>query len=48
ALCNKQLNSDPSRKHLYRYAIERIEKPKEIQLPQHRELPPGAPIGCEF
>lgn len=32
----------------YTYALERIEKPKDIALPQHRELPPGAPIGCDI
>lgn len=32
----------------YMYAIERIEKPKDIELPQHREIAPGAPIGCEW
>ena len=31
----------------YEYAIERIEKPKDMVIPVHRELPPGAPIGCE-
>lgn len=31
----------------YTYAIERISKPKDFTLPQHREIPPGAPIGCE-
>lgn len=31
----------------YLYAAERIEKPKDIELPQHREIAPGAPIGCE-
>lgn len=30
----------------YQYAIERIEKPKDFVIPQHRDLPPGAPIGC--
>jgi D-ribose pyranose/furanose isomerase RbsD len=30
------------------YAIERINNPKEISLPQHKEIPPGAPIGCEW
>jgi hypothetical protein len=29
------------------YLIERINNPKEIALPVHKELPPGAPIGCE-
>lgn len=32
----------------YAYAIERINKPKDISLPQHKDLPPGAPIGCEW
>ena len=31
----------------YEYTIERIEKPKEIPLPTYREMPPGAPIGCD-
>ncbi len=30
------------------YAIERINNPKEISLPEHKEIPPGAPIGCEW
>lgn len=30
------------------YAIERINNPKEVSLPQHKEIPPGAPIGCDF
>jgi Met-zincin len=29
------------------YMIERINNPKDIPLPQHKEIPPGAPIGCE-
>jgi LEA14-like dessication related protein len=29
------------------YIIERINNPKEIALPVHKELPPGAPIGCD-
>lgn len=41
-------NSNAALKPHYIYAIERISKPKEILLPQHKELPPGAPIGCEF
>lgn len=32
----------------YTYAVERIINPKEIALPQHKEIPPGAPIGCDF
>jgi hypothetical protein len=30
------------------YIIERINHPKEISLPQHKEIPPGAPIGCDW
>ncbi len=30
------------------YAIERINNPKEISLPEHKEIPPGAPIGCDW
>ena len=41
-------NSNPSLKPHYSYAIERIIKPKDIALPQHKEIPPGAPIGCDF
>jgi hypothetical protein len=29
------------------YIVARIEKPKDISLPVHKELPPGAPIGCD-
>jgi hypothetical protein len=32
----------------YAYAIERIEKPKDIPQPAHKDIPPGAPIGCDF
>jgi hypothetical protein len=32
----------------YAYAIERIEKPKDIPQPQHKDIPPGAPIGCDW
>ncbi|HJV20895.1 MAG TPA: zinc-dependent metalloprotease [Sediminibacterium sp.] len=32
----------------YTYAVARIKNPKDIALPQHREIPPGAPIGCDF
>ncbi len=41
-------NNNPSIKAHYAYAIERIAKPKDIALPQHKEIPPGAPIGCDF
>jgi len=32
----------------YLYALERINKPKEISLPVHKDIPPGAPIGCDY
>lgn len=32
----------------YNYLIERINNPKEISLPEHKEIPPGAPIGCDL
>lgn len=32
----------------YAYAIERISKPKDIELPQPKSIPPGAPIGCDW
>ena len=32
----------------YGYAIERINKPKDIPQPKHKEIPPGAPIGCDW
>lgn len=32
----------------YTYAVERIKNPKDIALPQHKEIPPGAPIGCDL
>lgn len=35
-------------KSQYAYAIERISKPKDIPQPQHKDIPPGAPIGCDF
>lgn len=41
-------NSNAALKAHYSYAIERISKPKDIALPQHKEIPPGAPIGCDF
>ncbi|TAF55356.1 MAG: DUF5117 domain-containing protein [Sphingobacteriia bacterium] len=31
----------------YIYALKRMEAPGEIKLPAHKEVPPGAPIGCD-
>ena len=43
-----QKNASPGLEAHYQYAIERINKPKEIELPKHKEIPPGAPIGCDW
>lgn len=32
----------------YAFAIERIEKPKDIPQPAHKDIAPGAPIGCDW
>jgi hypothetical protein len=40
-------NGSPQRAH-YSYAIERISKPKDIPQPKHKDIPPGAPIGCDW
>ncbi len=58
AICFSRLNAlkkelaaktstDSAIKAHYEYAIERIEKPKDVIIPVHREMPPGAPIGCD-
>lgn len=44
----EQMKNTPGLKAHYSYAIERINKPKDISLPQHKDIPPGAPIGCDF
>ncbi|MBL7813610.1 MAG: zinc-dependent metalloprotease [Saprospiraceae bacterium] len=46
--CAEKLNGASDNKAHFAYTIERIDKPKDIALPQHRELPPGAPIGCDW
>ena len=46
--CEAQIKINPSLKAYYIYAIERINKPKDIAVPQFKEIPPGAPIGCDF
>jgi hypothetical protein len=43
-----QMSKTAANKSHYLYAVERIEKPKDIALPQHKEIPPGAPIGCDW
>ena len=44
----EQMSKTAADKSHYIYATERIDKPKDIALPQHKEIPPGAPIGCDF
>lgn len=45
--CQMLIKQNAPHRAFYEFAVERIEKPKDIALPTHRELPPGAPIGCE-
>ena len=40
--------TNPSLKAHYLYAVERINKPKEISLPAAKSIAPGAPIGCDW
>ncbi len=44
----EQMKNTPGVKAHYSYAVERISKPKDISLPQHKDIAPGAPIGCDF
>jgi hypothetical protein len=39
--------NNPELSYHYTYAVERIDHPKEVPMPVHKEIPPGAPIGCE-
>ncbi|WP_026768130.1 zinc-dependent metalloprotease [Asinibacterium sp. OR53] len=43
-----QAQAHPALKAHYSYAVERINKPKDIAVPQHKEIAPGAPIGCDL
>lgn len=43
-----QMKNTPGLKAHYSYAVERISHPKDIVLPQPKEIAPGAPIGCDF
>lgn len=43
-----QVQNTPRLKAHYSYAIERISHPKDIVLPQPKEIAPGAPIGCDL
>jgi hypothetical protein len=44
----EQMKNTAGLKAHYSYAIERINKPKDIPQPQHKDIPPGAPIGCDW
>ena len=46
--CEAKLKTVAANKAHYSYAIERIERPKDISIPVHREIAPGAPIGCDW
>jgi len=47
-LAQQQMTANPALTAHYSYAIERIEHPEKIQMPQPVDLPPGAPIGCDW
>ena len=44
----EQMKNTTGLKAHYTYAIERINKPKDIPQPIHKDIPPGAPIGCDW
>ncbi|MBS1626552.1 MAG: zinc-dependent metalloprotease [Bacteroidetes bacterium] len=46
--CTEQMKMNSTLKAHYSYAIERIDKPKDIIVPQHKDIAPGAPIGCDW
>ncbi|MBS1638964.1 MAG: zinc-dependent metalloprotease [Bacteroidetes bacterium] len=46
--CAEQIKINPTLKAHYSYAIERIDKPKDITVPQHKDIAPGAPIGYDW
>lgn len=46
-LCTNMLEANTTERAHCEYTIERIDKPKDISLPSHRDMPPGAPIGCD-
>jgi hypothetical protein len=48
AWAEARMKTVPALKAHYAYAVERIEEPRDIPQPQHRDIPPGAPIGCDF
>ena len=42
-----QIKANKYKTH-FTYLIDRIEHPKDISLPKHKEIAPGAPIGCDM
>ncbi|MBY0481130.1 MAG: zinc-dependent metalloprotease [Chitinophagaceae bacterium] len=44
---SEKAKTNPALKAHYTYAVERINKPKDIVVPQAKNIAPGAPIGCE-
>ena len=58
AICSEKLNAlkkwaaEQVKANKYKthfaYLIDRIAHPKEISLPKHKEIAPGAPIGCDL
>jgi RNase P subunit RPR2 len=44
---SEKAKTTPNLKAHYTYAVERINKPKDIIVPQAKTIAPGAPIGCE-
>ena len=43
-----QLKINPDLAAHFSYTIERIDHPKDISVPVRKEIPPGAPIGCDW
>jgi len=41
-----QMKINPALKAHYKYAVHRIDNPKDIVIPDHVDIAPGAPIGC--
>ncbi len=46
--CQAQAKTNATYKAHFNYAVERINNPKDIAIPVHKDIAPGAPIGCDF
>ena len=44
----KKTSTDESYTGHYTLALERMKKPENAKPTQHKEIPPGAPIGCDW